>query len=241
MKSPSFQFYPADFLSDENVVMMSNRELGCYMKLMCYCWREGSIPADMNKIARLCGEDGSAMADLWTAISGCFDTAENDASRLVHFRLEKERNKQTEYKKERSDSGRKGAESRWGKASKANGSAIAQPLAEPMANDGLSSSSSSSTSENIDKPKPKKKTALIDDLITPDWLTKATDYGMTEKTAENEIGKFKNHHFEKKTVSENWIRQWDTWCRNWVSYGSKQAGVTSIGQAARPRARNYVN
>ena len=73
MTSPAFQFYPAEFLADENVVLMSNQELGCYVKLMCYCWREGSIPSDVQKIARLCGEDGLAMAELWTAIRPCFD------------------------------------------------------------------------------------------------------------------------------------------------------------------------
>ena len=33
--SPAFQFYPADFLSYENVMLMSNQEVGCYVKLMC--------------------------------------------------------------------------------------------------------------------------------------------------------------------------------------------------------------
>ena len=86
-KSPAFQFYPADFLSDENVVLMSNTEVGCYIKLMCYCWREGSIPSDVNKIAKICGEDDSAMAHLWLAISPCFAVAKNSPDRLVHPRL----------------------------------------------------------------------------------------------------------------------------------------------------------
>jgi hypothetical protein len=147
MKSPAFQFYPADFLADENVVLMTNRELGCYIKLMCYCWREGSIPSDVNKIARLCGEDGSAMADLWIAISSCFEVAINDPSRLVHPRLVTEQQKQSEHKKERSESGKKGAEARWGKASKGNDSAISSAIEEPIAKDSSSSSSSSSSSK----------------------------------------------------------------------------------------------
>ena len=147
MKTPAFQFYPADFLADENVALMSNREIGCYIKLMCYCWREGSIPSDINKIARLCGEDGSAMADLWLAIGLCFESAKNDPTRLVHPRLESERSKQSEFKSERSSSGKKGAEARWGKGSKGNGSANGSAIKEPMAKDGSSSSSSSSERE----------------------------------------------------------------------------------------------
>lgn len=149
MKSPAFQFYPSDFLSDENVAVMSNQEVGCYMKLMCYCWREGSIPSDISKLARLCGEDSSAMAKLWLSIELCFTEDPENTGRLIHPRLEEEREKQESHRQERSDSGLKGAKSRWGnrkqriaKPSQKNGSA----MKEPMANDGSSSSPSSSSS-----------------------------------------------------------------------------------------------
>lgn len=149
---PAFQFYPADFLADENVVLMTNREIGCYIKLMCYCWREGSIPADAQKIARMCGEDGSAMADLWLAIEPCFIEAIAEPGRLVHPRLEQERVKQKDFRKERSESGKKGAKARWGKGktknSSAKGTAMAKPKAEPMAKDGSSSSSLSSNNNS---------------------------------------------------------------------------------------------
>lgn len=150
MKSPAFQFYAAEFLADENVVLMSNQEVGCYIKLMAYCWREGSIPADIAKIAKLCGEDGSAMAQLWLSIKQCFVLANGSHDRLTHPRLEKEREKQGEFRKGRSEAGKKGASARWDKAQmdgKANGSAMAQPLA----NDGSSSSSSSSMSSPSEK------------------------------------------------------------------------------------------
>ena len=32
MKSPAFQFYPADFLADENVALMTNQEIGGLFK-----------------------------------------------------------------------------------------------------------------------------------------------------------------------------------------------------------------
>jgi uncharacterized protein YdaU (DUF1376 family) len=170
-KSPAFQFYAAEFLADENVVMMSNQELGCYIKLMCYCWREGSIPADISKIAKLCSEDGSAMAQLWLSIGTCFDTATFDADRLVHPRLEKEREKQKAFKDERSAAGKKGAKAKWGAASKgdgsANGSANGSAIKEPMAKYGSSSSSSSSSSKDI-KPAAKKSVGQNDaEVIHP--------------------------------------------------------------------------
>jgi hypothetical protein len=167
---PAFQFYPADFLADENVVMMSNQALGCYIKLMCYCWREGSIPADQGRIAKLCGEDSSAMAQLWLSISPCFSTAIDDPSRLVHPRLDKERQKQLEFRKERAESGLKGSAARW---KKRNGSAMAKPMAEPMANHGSSSSSSSSSS---DISIASRRNPLLDALVAVDDSdpTKAT-------------------------------------------------------------------
>ena len=159
-RPPAFQFYPADFLADERVMTMTNQELGCYIKLICYCWREGSIPCDVNKIARLCGENGLAMAELWLSLSPCFTEAvvpDYDEKRLIQKRLEKERQKQAKYRLDREKAGQKGAEVRWGdKLTSENGEqngkiaelSLSYGLAtsEPMANDSSSSSSSSSSS-----------------------------------------------------------------------------------------------
>ena len=153
MKSPAFQFYPADFLADENVTLMNNREIGCYIKLMCYGWREGSIPAAIEKLAKLCGEKSEDMAQLWLAIAPCFTLAMADAGRMLHPRLEEERAKQKNYRKERSESGRKGAKARWNKGFRP----MAEPMAEPMAIDGSSSSSSSSSSSLEDKKERKER------------------------------------------------------------------------------------
>ena len=147
-KPPSFQFYPSDFLSDENVVLMNNAEVGCYIKLLCFCWKQGSIPDNIDRLARLCNEKYDVMAQLWLAIKPCFKNGDIEG-RLIHQRLEKERQKQIEFRQERAESGRKGADIRWKK--KKNSSAMAKPMAKPMANH--SSSSSTSIKENIIKEK----------------------------------------------------------------------------------------
>jgi len=148
MKPPAFQFYPADFLADQNVVLMSMAARGAYITLMCYCWREGTIPASPGLLARLCGVDSSAMDSYWPELSPCFEPAKDQPGRLVHPGLEAERIKQQEHRKERQESGRRGANRRWKKDLLPNGSAMAQPLAQPMAKNGSSSSSSSSTMQN---------------------------------------------------------------------------------------------
>lgn len=160
-KAPAFQFYAAEFLADENVALMSNQEIGCYIKLICFCWREGSIPSDIAKIARLCGEDSSAMALLWVSIKPCFGEADGSPDRLVHKRLQAEREKQLAFKAERSAAGKRGAESRWNKARQDDGSAIAKPLAKHASS---SSSSSSSTIKNNMSGKPDAPTEIIEYL-----------------------------------------------------------------------------
>lgn len=151
MSSPAFQFYPADFLADENVALMTNQAVGCYIKLICYCWREVSIPQQIPQLARLCGEDPASMAIIWKSLKHCFKpTRGKGAGRLIHPRLERERRKQVAFKSDRSRAGRKGAESLWNKKAaengshaQANGNVQRLAMLEPMANDGSSSSSSS--------------------------------------------------------------------------------------------------
>ena len=161
MKSPAFQFYPADYLADMQVRLLSWASRGLYIDLLCYCWREGYIPADSSAIAQLCGCHDLAIVQPCLLL---FTEHPDDQSKLIHGRLEKERMKQLEHKNERSISGKRGAKSRWGNKkasqkrsnSKANGSANGSAIVLPMAKNGSSSSSSTSVlvSTKVDTPLP---------------------------------------------------------------------------------------
>jgi uncharacterized protein YdaU (DUF1376 family) len=170
-KSPAFQWYPADWLSDMRVRLLPWAAKGLYVDLLCYCWREGYIPSDSSAIAQLCGCHDLAM------IEQCLELfcATDDPKKLTHKRLEKERIKQSEHRKERSNSGKKGAKTRWDKDkelqekkdSLANGLAIKEPIAKNSS----SSSSSSSTTTTTTTLKTKNKRAkfikpTIDELRT---------------------------------------------------------------------------
>jgi uncharacterized protein YdaU (DUF1376 family) len=109
-RSPAFQFYPKDFLSDENVRMMSLQERGAYITLLSLCWIEGSLPADPSMLARLCGTPVAAFRRLWPALERCFRLVPTDPSRLVHPRLEREREKQSAFRGRQTDA----SDSRWG-------------------------------------------------------------------------------------------------------------------------------
>lgn len=142
MKSPAFQFYPADYLSDMKVRMLSWASRGLYMDLLCYCWREGWIPSDSSAIAQLCHCHDLAIVEPCLSL---FDSHPDDPKKLIHKRLDFERNKQLGHSNERSNAGKKGAKARWDKGKRADGSAIILPMAK-------NSSSSSSSSSEDNKP-----------------------------------------------------------------------------------------
>lgn len=113
MKSPAFQFYPADYASSQRVRLMTLEEEGAYINLLCSCWLHGSIPADPAMAARLVGKGCSAT--LATTVLTMF-TPSSQAGRMVHDRLERERLKQSDWREKSASGGRKSAELRKGGA-----------------------------------------------------------------------------------------------------------------------------
>jgi len=111
MKSPAFQFYPADYASSQRVRLLTLEEEGAYINLLCSCWLHGSIPADPAMAARLVGKGCSAT--LATTVLTMF-TPSSQAGRMVHDRLERERLKQSDWREKSASGGRKSAELRKG-------------------------------------------------------------------------------------------------------------------------------
>lgn len=108
-RAPAFQFYAADWLSDENVTVMSLEEEGAYIRAIALCWREGSIPADEAKLSRLL--KGASNTCL-TAVRSCFIINPEDCTRLFNPRLEREREKQAVWRESKSKAGRMSGKSR---------------------------------------------------------------------------------------------------------------------------------
>ena len=104
-KAPAFQFYPKDFLTDSHVVAMNLTERGAYITLLCMCWMEQSLPADLASIAKLCRVSQSRLQKLWPAISSCFVLR---SGRLIQPRLDRERHKQEVFRQLKSNAGKKG-------------------------------------------------------------------------------------------------------------------------------------
>lgn len=130
-KPPAFQFYPSEFLADENVKLMTCEERGAYITLLCHNWIEGSLPDDDKSLAIL-----SDAKERWPLIKAkilkcfCHSSAKK---RYSNPRLKKEKKKQKRFSEIKSKSGKLGASARWGKSKEKkqpDGSAIVLPMAK---------------------------------------------------------------------------------------------------------------
>jgi len=99
--SPAFQCYAAEYLADVNTQLMTVEEEGCYWRLMLFCWREKSLPRDIESLTALC--KGVTPTN---RVVSCFTVF---GDRLVHDRLERERLKQEEWRIKSAKGGRHSA------------------------------------------------------------------------------------------------------------------------------------
>ena len=107
MKSPAFQFYPKDFMSDLNVASMTMEERGKYITLLCHCWIENGIPAEMPLVKQWLKEG--------SILSACFYRKNG---KIRNKRLDEEREKQIKWSEKSSKGGTKTQQERWGNIKK---------------------------------------------------------------------------------------------------------------------------
>jgi hypothetical protein len=150
-KSPAFQFYPADYLSDSNTIAFTAEQDGHYLRLLCLCWLEGSIPIDPRPLLK----DGATISDeCLNPILRCF-RLNRQKTALVHPRLDAERCKQIAWR-EKSSAGGKASALKKRTVSGGNG---ASTTLEPKVNT-MSLTLSSSSSSNLLKSSQGKQTPV---------------------------------------------------------------------------------
>lgn len=205
-KSPAFQFYPSDWLGSQRVSLMTLEEEGAYIRLLAYCWRHGSLPADPEAVARLIGKGASTtlasrvltmfqpplVPPLVPPLSG--------GTVLVHDRLEDERSKQLRWSEKSSEGGRKSAQLR---KSRVVQPPYAPPLQPPLVPLGNSSSSSSST-DNI------AKAILSGDSEKIDDMQKSKRKRQQKQTDAEWIADLKRHYPDINLDSE--LGKMKAWC-----------------------------
>ena len=111
-KSPAFQWYPKDILASSRVQEMSLAEEGAYRRLLDYCWLNESVPADEKRCARIIGK--GATPEMAKVVLEMFVPHPADETRMIHDRLEIEREKQ----KKNSIARKQASEARWNKRGK---------------------------------------------------------------------------------------------------------------------------
>jgi uncharacterized protein YdaU (DUF1376 family) len=194
---------------------MTVEEEGCYIRLLAYCWREGSIPSDPEKLACLCkGIKPNRVVQL------CFKVSVQDSNRLVHERLEREREKQAEWRSKCADGGRHSAGKRKHPKQLDTEQGSSTNLPRVVTVKGNSSSSSSSSisilNTSIDRRKRRASTNqpipegfhVSDNL--KEWASKAVPNLNVEIETEN----FLDHHRAKGSFFKDWDAAWRKWMRN---------------------------
>ncbi len=123
-KSPAFQFYPKEWLSSMDIMLMTPEQEGAYIRLLCICWESGdcSIPDDDKQLSML-----SRLGEGWfkgssTVVRNKFISHPYKPGFLTNERLLKEANKQADWARKCSAGGKKSAEKRASQQSKTNDS-----------------------------------------------------------------------------------------------------------------------
>jgi uncharacterized protein YdaU (DUF1376 family) len=231
-KSPAYQRYPKDYLSDALVQSMTLEEEGMYNRLMDYCWLEGELINDLDFLKSLCkGVYPTAI------VMRCFTITES--GKLRHNRLDEERESQLINSKRRSLAGLKGNAARWGirkrkKRIIAIGSEsdrnVSQSDNPAIAEHRLSSSSSSSISLG-DKTSvlsyPKGKRAPANFIVTEELIKWAREK-VPSVDIEKETESFRDHQY--KDAKTDWNASWRTWMRNAADFNRGSNGLKPARQ-----------
>ena len=106
-------WYGREFYGDENVLVMTLEQEAAYLRLLWNCWQEGSIPAEIAKLAAICKGTPAKRFEqtIWPALSGLFGPA---AGRLVHHKVELLRAAKEQLRAKWSEGARLANEKRWG-------------------------------------------------------------------------------------------------------------------------------
>ncbi len=105
-----FPFYHADFFLNGKVQAMNLEEIGAYVKLLAYQWREGSIPADACTLTRILGVDDDTFDRIWLRVGKCFEKQDKKKkwSRLINKRMAEEHDKAMQLSDRKREAGRIG-------------------------------------------------------------------------------------------------------------------------------------
>jgi len=215
VKSPAFQWYPSDYFASERVQLMTLEEEGIYTRLLGYCWLHGSIPSDPEQAAKLVGKGASTT--LVTKVQAMFHQ-NGTTGRLVHDRLDVEREKQAAWRAKSSAGGKLSGAIRRGEKTKQR--VVEAPLNDPMNQKATLQSSAFSLQSSVSIPNTVAKATRVG--FVPPTLDELQRFGQTLepplpiKEADNAFDYWEGNGWK---TGRNPIKKWEAclrkWHRNW--------------------------
>lgn len=137
-KDPAFLFYVTTWLQSAETNSMSLEQQGAYVRLLCFAWLHGSIPADREEIRHLIGLGSAseeAFARVWSGrLPRCWVEMPGTPGRLINERQEherKERRERTEEMRARGQAGGKQSAELRASGGASRGQADAQAGGQP--------------------------------------------------------------------------------------------------------------
>lgn len=87
---PYMKWYPSDFDDDEDVRLMTDEQVGFYVRLLNYAWRQDGLPSDSATLANIFHKSPDEFDALWTVVGKKFNK-HHRTGRLVNNRQEEEK------------------------------------------------------------------------------------------------------------------------------------------------------
>jgi len=106
---PWFPLYVDDFETDGKVRLMTNEEVGIYIRLLCWQWREGVLPNDAKALGRALNASATTVRRV---LQRNFQHDGSRKTRLVNRRLAEIYVHQLSKSKQATEAGRRSAEKR---------------------------------------------------------------------------------------------------------------------------------
>jgi len=183
--SPAFQLYPADFISDPDLLEWDMEMIGAYFWMICYLWLNGGkIENNSRKIAKILKFSTNKSRRIWGNIKEKFEFS---GGYITHKRVTKEMQRQETQRLMKSKAGKEGARKKW-----------------QCHSEGYSSSSSSSSSSSVNNTNNLNTKGIYNNIA-----------GAIPQTANNDTQKVIDYWCDKNNLMPINITQrdrdhWDT-------------------------------
>ncbi len=202
-KSPAFQFYASDFLTDTQ--SWDINEVGIYIRLLSNQWVNGCLPSDLTRLSRIAGCTHEEIKKAWVILGFKFLPKEDGS--IYNRKLESVRDEQNRFREKQASNGRQG-----GRPRKTDNPKETQqkPKQNPNNNPKESSSSSTSSIKEIKK----EKIPSSSNAVYMYMLLETSDESKSKEQSELFFDHFTSNGW--KVGGKTAMQDWHSAVRNWL-------------------------